>query len=233
MTFSRVTPLFATYMLNDCPLERITLVDDLGVRLDPKLSFSEHISCMVNKARGMLGFIKRWAKEFDSPYVTKTLFTSLVRPILEYGSCVWSPQFGVHSHRIESVQKNFLLFALRGLSWDANLRLPSYSSRLLLINLPTLANRRTMLGVVFLHKLVNGDVESPYLLGLLNFHVPRLTSRTYIPLVVNHCRREFEVHEPFRVLCSDYNRLFNSFEGIESLQKLKTVLLVELARIVS
>jgi len=36
---------------------------------------------MVNKARGVLAFIKRWSKEFDDPYVTKTLFILLVRPI--------------------------------------------------------------------------------------------------------------------------------------------------------
>jgi len=29
------------------------------------------------------------------------------------------------------VQKQYLLFALRGLNWDQNVRLPSYSSRLL------------------------------------------------------------------------------------------------------
>jgi len=39
-------------------LDRITRVDDLGVLLDPKLKFSDHISTIVNKARGVLGFIK-------------------------------------------------------------------------------------------------------------------------------------------------------------------------------
>jgi len=52
----------------------------------------------------MLAFIKRWSKEFYDPYVTKTLFISLVRPILEYCASVWSPQYGVHIDRIKSVQ---------------------------------------------------------------------------------------------------------------------------------
>jgi len=110
----------------------------------------------------VLGFIKRWSKEFDDPILTKTLFISLVRPILEYGS-----QYVVHSDRIESVQKKVLLFVLRRLNWDANRILPPYSSRLLLINLPSLANRRTMLGTVFICKLIRGDVESPDLLSRL------------------------------------------------------------------
>jgi len=70
-----------------------------------KQKYSDHISTIVNKASGVLGFIKRWSKEFDDPYLTKTLLISLVRPILEYGSPVWSPQYVVHSDRIESVQK--------------------------------------------------------------------------------------------------------------------------------
>jgi len=118
---------------------------------------------MVNKARGVLAFIKRWSKEFDDPYVIKTFFISLVRPILEYCAPVWSPQYGVHIDRIKSVEKNFLIFALRRLNWDTSLILPSYSSRLLLINLPSLANCRTTLGITFIRNLIHGDVESPVL----------------------------------------------------------------------
>jgi len=127
----------------------------------------------------VLGFIKRWSKDFDDPYLTKTLFISLVRSILEYGSPVWSPQYVVHSNRIESVQKNFLLFALRRLNWDANHILPPYSSRLLLINLPFLANCRTMLGTVFICKLIRGEVESPDLVSRPNFSVPSKFTRNY------------------------------------------------------
>jgi len=34
------------------------VISDIGVLLDPRLKFAEHISFMVNKARGALGFIK-------------------------------------------------------------------------------------------------------------------------------------------------------------------------------
>jgi len=66
----------------------------------------------------------------------------------------------VHIDRIESVQKQFLLFALRGLNWDQNVRFPSYSSRLLLINLPTLVSRRIMLGTIFINNIIRGDIDS-------------------------------------------------------------------------
>jgi len=72
---------------------------------------------------------------------------------------------------IEPVQKNFLIFALRSLNWDTSLILPSSSSRLLLINLQSLANRRTMLGIEFNRNLIHGYVESPELLGRLHFNM--------------------------------------------------------------
>jgi len=112
------------------------------------------------------------------------------------------------------------LFALRCLYWDANRILPAYSSRLLLINLPSLANRRTMLGTVFNCKLIRGDVESPDLISL-NFSIPSRFTRNYIPLILNHCRSNYELHDPYKVLCSDYNRLYPIICNLDSLPLLK------------
>jgi len=132
VTFYRGTPTFMSYSLQNMSLDRLYSVNDLGVLLDPKLKFDSHITFTLNKAMSVLGFIKRWSKEFDDLYTTKLLFTSLVRPNSEYCFSVWSPQYQVHIDRKESVQKQFLLFAIRGLNLDQNVRLP-YSSRLLLI----------------------------------------------------------------------------------------------------
>jgi len=85
----------------------------------------------------------------------------------------------VHIGRIESVQKQFLLFALRGLNWDLNVRLPFYSSRLLLINLPSLVNRKTMLGTIFINNLIRGDIDSVDLVSRLTFNVPVRLMRNY------------------------------------------------------
>ena len=93
------------------------------------------------------------------------LFGSLVRPILAFASCVWSPFYEVHIKPLESVQKQFVLFALKSLNWDLNINLPSHSHRLKLSNLHTLSSRREMLNVVFLRKLINGVNDSHFLLS--------------------------------------------------------------------
>jgi len=84
MTSYRGTPTFRSYSLQNMSLDRIYSVNDLGVLLDPKLKFESHITSTVNKAMIVLMFIKRLSKEFDDPYTTTLLFTSLVRPNLEY-----------------------------------------------------------------------------------------------------------------------------------------------------
>jgi len=48
---------------------------------------------------------------------------------------------------------------------DENLILPFYTSRLLLTNLPSLANRRTMLGTVIVYNLIRGEIDSPDLVS--------------------------------------------------------------------
>jgi hypothetical protein len=65
----------------------------------------------------MLGFIRGLSLEFRDPYTLKSLYTSLIRPKLEYVSCVWNPFYDVRVDRVERVQRRFIRCALRGLGW--------------------------------------------------------------------------------------------------------------------
>jgi hypothetical protein len=70
-------------------LRRVDSINDLGVIMDSRISFTGHIDVTVGKALSMLGFVKRLSCEIRDPYPLKTLYVSLVRPTLEYASCVW------------------------------------------------------------------------------------------------------------------------------------------------
>jgi len=64
---------------------------DLGIIIDSELDFGEHITFqIVGKANCQLGLIKRCFIIRDRQSLL-LLFKSTVRPILEYGSVVWSP----------------------------------------------------------------------------------------------------------------------------------------------
>ena len=112
----RSSMLTFDYHINSDILNRVTTTNDLGIIMDSKLSFKQHIDKIVNNGKRMLGFMKRRAKEFNDPYVTKALYTSLVRPNLEYASIVWNGSVGeISNKKIESIQKQFLLFVLKDL----------------------------------------------------------------------------------------------------------------------
>lgn len=208
MRFSRRNFTAVNYSLGGHQLEQVDVFLDLGILLDAKLSFTSHINMMVNKARGVLAFIKRWAKEFTDPYITKQLYTSLVRPILEYGSIIWDPQYNIHIDHIESIQKQFLLFCLRSLPWNPAANLPSYPSRLALIKLPTLESRRTMLNVSFLLNLIYGDVCSEFILRNISFNVPQRPTRYYQPLSIPYFRTNYANADPLRRICNNFNDLY-------------------------
>ena len=112
------------YSIDNTVLCDVDSVRDLGVSFDTNLTFNRHIDLICTKASSLFGFIKIWAKEFNNPLVTKTLFTTIVRPHLEYASQVWSPYYRVHIDRIEKIQKRFVRFALNHLNWSDPFALP-------------------------------------------------------------------------------------------------------------
>jgi hypothetical protein len=56
--------------------------------MDENMSFLKLVDVMIGKAFAMLGLVRRLSFEFKDPYTLKSLYTSLVRPKLEYASCL-------------------------------------------------------------------------------------------------------------------------------------------------
>lgn len=46
---------------------------------------------IIKKSHRLLGFISRNRRDFTNKLTIKSLYSSLIRPIWEYGSIVWSP----------------------------------------------------------------------------------------------------------------------------------------------
>jgi hypothetical protein len=51
----------------------VSSINDLGVIMDEKMSFLEHVDVKVAKAFAMLGFIRRLSLKFGDPYTLKSL----------------------------------------------------------------------------------------------------------------------------------------------------------------
>ncbi len=107
---------------------------DLGIIIDNELSFNTHITHSVKKANKIVGMIWRTFTFLDED-MFKKLFTSLVRPVIEYGNCVWSPSFQYHIRDIENLQHQ----VTKLLPGMCNME---YEDRLKRLNLPSLAFRQ-------------------------------------------------------------------------------------------
>jgi hypothetical protein len=84
--FSRGSkPVLFQYVIGDSDLERIDVINDLGVLVDRRMTFLNHIESIVSKSVRILGFIKRISREFNEPYTYKTLYVAFVRPDLDKG----------------------------------------------------------------------------------------------------------------------------------------------------
>lgn len=197
---------------------------DLGITCDSKLNFGLHVDFMVNRANSMLGFVKRWSKEFSDPYITKTLYMTFVRPILEYASQVWSPYHDVHINRIESVQRKFLRFALRGLGWIDPFNLPPYHDRLKLINLPSLEKRREVADIIFVHQILTAAIDSPYLLQHMGLNINTLSLRSVNLFHISYHRTEYGRFEPISRMLRSVNNNKSKFDFCLSKLSLKKLL---------
>ena len=92
------------YMMEENMIANSMEEKDLGIIIDNKLNFQNHINKQVNKANQKLGLINRSFKYMDKDMFLQ-LFKSLVRPHLEYGSTVWSVANIKEAIIIENVQR--------------------------------------------------------------------------------------------------------------------------------
>ena len=101
----------------------------MGVWFSSDGTWNDQTRTAINKANQRLGMIKRTFK-YPDEFVIKKLYTSLVRPIIEYANSVWFPLTK------QSVQR-------RATKLIPNLRKLDYENRLRILGLTSLEDRRT------------------------------------------------------------------------------------------
>lgn len=139
------------YQMNNHVLETTDQEKDLGVIIDPTLKFHVHTSAATKKANQVLGVIKKTYATRDATSIT-TLYTSMVRPHLEYGNAIWGPFFIGDAKKVESVQR-------RATKLIPELKNQPYESRLRKLNLPSLVYRRKRGDMIQVYKIFNGMVR--------------------------------------------------------------------------
>lgn len=176
-------PINYMYSFDNKIIERVDAVRDLGVMLDSKLLFSQHVDSIVNKASRNLGFVMRTCKPFRNLHSLKIVYFAYVRSILEYCSPIWSPQYKVYNSRLEGLQKRFIKY----LNFKSNKRHASYHADCSHYHLLPLVDRREMLDMLLLFDILRGKIDSGELLSCIEFCTQRSRTRhTHLFSVPSH-----------------------------------------------
>ena len=86
-------------------VEKVLYVKDLEVTTDNSSSFTEHINSKISIANRNTGIIFKSFTYMDKD-VFLTLYESIVRPHLEYASCIWALYHKKDSIALENVQRH-------------------------------------------------------------------------------------------------------------------------------
>ena len=133
-------------------IERCSSLVDLGVLVSDSGEFKEHIIDSAARARRMVGWILRTFSTRD-PFPMVTLFKSLVMPILEYCTQLWSPVTLGLIRTLEGVQRSF--------TWGINnMRELNYWERLESLDLYSLERRRERYAIIYIWKILNNLVPN-------------------------------------------------------------------------
>jgi hypothetical protein len=135
------------YHMNSQILEDTRNERDLGVYVDEELQFHDHVSKAVAKASRLLGLTRATFTCLDNVTMPR-LFTTMVRPHLEYGNVIWHPRFRRDSVEIEKVQR-------RATKLIPEIKHLPYDKRLRSLKLPSLQHRRRRGDMIQTYKILN------------------------------------------------------------------------------
>ena len=136
------------YLINDRPIEFVEAHADLGVVVDRSLKFHAHVKKAVAIAGGLTTNILSSTLCRDASFLMN-IYTSHVRPKLEYGSSLWNVRYIGDLQLLERVQRRWTR-AVEGLS-DL-----SYNDRLRRLDLFSFQGRLLRADLVLVWKIIHG-----------------------------------------------------------------------------
>ena len=148
-------PISMDYSLKGHTLDKEDYTKYLGVELQSSLSWNRHIDQTVKKANSMLGFLRRNLR-VNSEQTKATAYCSMVRPLLEYCSTVWSPYTHKYVHKLEMVQRRAARYVTNRYHNNS-----SVTSMLDHLDWESLEARRTKHRLIMFFKIVHGLVDIP------------------------------------------------------------------------
>ena len=112
-------PIYPSVSFNNNPVIQVSSQKHLGLLLDSKLNFTEHLTLIFNKVNKNIGLLRKLQPLLPRSSLL-TIYKSFIRPHLDYGDVIYDQAFNQSFHeKIETIQYNAALAitsAIRGSS---------------------------------------------------------------------------------------------------------------------
>ena len=177
----RKNPVQFDYKLHNVTLERVSVMRDLGVLLDSKLTFGPHVDGVVRCANRAFVYLRSLqtsrsvAGGHFSPGPLLTAFNAHVRSIIEFGSVIWAGAAKTHLQRLERVQHKMLMWLATNSSRPSSSL--SYEDLLTHFGVLSVQARLQQRDLSYMHAVFAGRVRSSEVLGMFGLAVPARRTR--------------------------------------------------------
>jgi hypothetical protein len=145
-------------------LDLVDFHKHLGITFNSTLTWNEHVESICGKANKKIFVMSRLKNILDRKTLL-TIYTSFVRPSLEYGSIIWQNCTQAEGNKLERIQLRAAKIITGGIIRTSSSLL--YEE----LNLEKLECRRNRQVLLFFHKLLHNKVpnylESLHLLTIL------------------------------------------------------------------
>ena len=178
--------------MSTCITER-----DLGVIISSDLKCSAHVNSATCKANRMFGLLRKTFVSRDIN-ISKSLYTTYIRPLIEFSVCVWNPYTSKDIVKLEKVQRRVskIIFGLKN---------KSYPDRCASLNITSLAERRTRGALIQKFKFENKMDEIHWYTQPISVQVRNGQKIRYRREIVRMCNQR---HNFFN------NRIANSWNSL-------------------
>ena len=167
-----------TLILNGHQLTCISSYKYLGVTITSDLMCSTHITNVCNKTRKMIGLFYRTFYNHSSTETMLKLYSSFIRPHMEYAAAVWDLFLNKDIDLLEDTQKFALQVCTK--SWSS-----SYDELLSRTGLPSLQERRCQFKLCQTFNIVNSLAffpEAPLQNRTLSYSSRTVHKQSLIPI---------------------------------------------------
>jgi len=145
----------ASYTIHGQKLEVVNSAKYLGVSIDKHLDFNTHIDTIAKKAKSTRAFFAR-NLHHTSQKVKEAVYTTFIRPTVEYAASSWDPHTQKNITKLDKVQRSSARYVKGDYSNES-----SVDAMLKDLSWPSLENRRLQNRLCMMYKISTNLVDVP------------------------------------------------------------------------